>query len=595
MLVLAIGLIYGQTLGFPLLEYDDNTFVYGNPHVTPGLTAGGFGWAFTDGPGGEWYPLAMLSHMLDCQVFGLNAWGHHLANVLIHAATSIALLLVLWRMTAEFWPSAFVAAVFAVHPQHVESVAWVAERKDVLSGLFFVLAIGAYLGYARRGRSLAWYSLVAVLFALGLLAKPMVVTLPALLLLLDFWPLARFGAASDTPEWTGAITRPGVVWLVLEKLPLLALSAGDSLMTVKTHASTGVSVALPVRLGNGAIACVAYISQFFWPVDLAAFYPISPGGPPTWKVAGALAIVAAISAPAVIWRRRCPYVFVGWFWYLGVLFPTLGVFTVAWFSMADRYMYLPSIGLTIALAWGGKRLAAGSAEGRWALGTGAGLAIAALMACAIWQTSFWRDDETLWRHALSCTTDNFKAEVGVADALMRRDLLDEALPYYRRAIEHPLDYSVFNQLGILLAKQGNLDEAVDLFRRAVKTEPNSFQPHVNLGLALAVTNQFDESQEEFRRALEIDPKGVNAHCGLALLLRREGRPDEARAEYERALELDPRNAAAHVDLASLLVQQGDIPGAQSHFEAALAIDSNNRAARAGLERLPRGGQVRPGP
>ncbi len=230
--LLAIGLIYGQTLGHVLLDYDDSGFVSANPHVTGGSDRRGNRWAFTEGPYGEWYPLAPLSHMLDCQLFGLHAWGHHLTNVLLHAATSIALFLVLWRMTGELWPSAFVAAIFAVHPQHVESVAWVAERRDVLSGLFFMLTLGAYLGYVRHGRSLGRYVLTAVLFALGLMAKPMLVTLPPLLLLLDFWPLARFGFAGDTPRWTQTVERPGTLRLVLEKLPLVALTAGDCLMTL---------------------------------------------------------------------------------------------------------------------------------------------------------------------------------------------------------------------------------------------------------------------------------------------------------------------------------------------------------------------------
>ncbi|HEY1786465.1 MAG TPA: hypothetical protein VGG30_12975, partial [Pirellulales bacterium] len=407
-LLLAIGLIYGQTLGHNLLDYDDNGFVYDNAHVRAGLTSEGICWAFTEGPFGEWYPLDPLSHMLDCQLFGLRPWGHHLTNVLLHAATSVALFLVLWRMTAELWPSAFVAVVFAVHPQHVESVAWVSERRDVLSGLFFALTLGAYLGYVRHGRSLGRYLLVVLLFALGLMAKPMLVTLPALLLLLDFWPLARIGAARHAPAWTAKIDRPGAVPLALEKLLLVALAAGDCLLTVRTHASGPQPLPWAVRAGNAAVACVNYIIQFFYPVDLAAFYPIPPGGPPIWKVAGAIAILAATSAAVVIWRRRCPYCFVGWFWYLGMLCPVLGLVEVADHAMADRYMYLPGIGLYIALAWGATRLAAGSLVGRWVLGVSAAMVTALLVGCATWQTSFWRDDETLWRHTLACTVDNSK-------------------------------------------------------------------------------------------------------------------------------------------------------------------------------------------
>ena len=244
LLVVAIGLIYGQTLGHAFLNFDDYGFVFANPHVTPGLSGEGFWWAFTDGPIGEWYPLAPLSHMLDCQLFGLKAWGHHLTSVLLHAAGSIALFLVLWRMTGELWPSGFVAALFAVHPQHVESVAWVAERRDVLSGLFFMLTLAAWLGYVRGGRSVGRYVLVALLFALGLMSKPIVVTLPALLLLLDFWPLARFGSAVDAPPWTSSVERPGVLHLLLEKLPLVALAAGEGLMTLWTHNAGGELSAL---------------------------------------------------------------------------------------------------------------------------------------------------------------------------------------------------------------------------------------------------------------------------------------------------------------------------------------------------------------
>ncbi len=366
-LILAIVVIYGQTLSYPFLFYDDSGYVYANPHVTPGLTGAGIWWAFTDGPFGEWYPLVMLSHMLDCQVFGLNAWGHHLTNLLLHAAASIALFLVWWRMTGEFWPSAFVAAIFAVHPQHVESVAWIAERRDVMSGLCFMLTLGAYLGYVRGGRPLGQYCLVAIFFTLALMSKPTVVTLPALLLLLDFWPLARFGWAIDAPGWTKSVRRPGLPWLLLEKLPLLALAVAVSLITLSTHLTRPSELGWPERIGNAVVSCVTYVGQVFCPVNLAIFYPNPVGGPPIWKVVGAAVILGAVSVVAVIWRRGLPYLFVGWFWFLGMLTPVLGLVKIADHSMADRYMYLPGIGLSIAMAWGAARLAAGSLAGRRAL------------------------------------------------------------------------------------------------------------------------------------------------------------------------------------------------------------------------------------
>ncbi len=403
-LVLAIGLIYGQTLDHVLLDYDDSGFVYANPHVRAGLTVEGIKWAFTEGPYGEWYPLAPLSHMLDCQLFGMDAWGHHLTSVLLHAAASVALFLVWWRMTGELWPSAFVATVFAVHPQHVESVAWVAERRDVLSGLFFVLTLAAYLGYVRHGRPLSRYLLVALLLALGLMAKPMLVTVPALLLLLDFWPLARMGAARDTPGWTQSVERPGILQLILEKLPLIALSAGDCLMTLRTHVHAGgwQTPAWSVRISNAATSCITYIGQFFYPVDLAVFYPYPKAGFPAWNVVSSLAILVVVSAVAVIWRRRCPYVFVGWFWFLGILSPVIGLVSVSDHAMADRYMYLPSIGLSIALTWGAVRFWPASLAWHRALAVGAALSIGFLAIYAVWQTSYWHDSETLWRAPWHC-------------------------------------------------------------------------------------------------------------------------------------------------------------------------------------------------
>ncbi|HEX4145237.1 MAG TPA: tetratricopeptide repeat protein [Pirellulales bacterium] len=581
-LLLAVGLIYGQTLWHILLAFDDNIVVSANPHVLPGLTGDGVRWAFTEGPYGEWYPLTMLSHMLDCQIFGPAAWGHHLTNLLIHAATAIGLFLVLWRMTAELWPSAFVTAIFAVHPQHVESVAWLAERKDVLSGLFFVLTLGAWLGYVRHGRSLARYLLMALLFALGLMSKPMLVTLPPLLLLLDFWPLARIGAAIDTPRGMASLERPGIWRLVLEKLPLAALAIGDGLVTLRTHASGGVLLPASGRIGNALVACVDYVAQFCYPVDLAAFYPIPPGGPPQWKVGGAAAILAIVSAAAVVFRRRCPYCFVGWFWYLGMLFPVLGVVKIGWLAMADRYMYLPGIGLSIALAWGTARLAAGSLTGRRVLAVTAGVAIALLTAGAAWQTSVWRNDQTLWTHALACTNDNGKAELGLADVLARQGRLETAIPHYRRAVQFATDARPFCELGLVLVRQGQLDEATALFRQAVEIDPDGIDALCSLGLALAEQNQFDESKRQFLHALEIDPRAFKAHRGLAHVLRLEGKTDESLAELERAVQLDPGNTAARNELGVVLLQQAKIDPSILEFQATLAIDPRYLPAQVNL-------------
>ncbi len=296
-LLSAVALIYGQTLGHGFLAYDDDVFVAANPVVAAGVTARGVRWAFTDGPWGEWYPLAMLSHMLDCQLFGLSPWGHHLTNVLLHAAASIGLFLVLRRMTGDLWPSALVAALFAVHPQHVESVAWVAERRDVLSGLLFVLTLAAYLGYVRAGRPAGRYLLTLVLLALGLMAKPMLVTLPALLLLVDYWPLGRYGSAGTA---SAPLARPGLARLMLEKLPLAALAAAVCVMTLRTHTSAGASPEWPARIGQAVVSGGAYLAAFCYPANLATFYPTTPADQPPGKWPAR----SCCSWPSA--RRRCP-------------------------------------------------------------------------------------------------------------------------------------------------------------------------------------------------------------------------------------------------------------------------------------------------
>jgi protein O-mannosyl-transferase len=358
---------------------------------------------------------------------------------------------------------------------------------------------------------------------------------------LDFWPLARLGAAIDVPDWAGPIERPGARWLVLEKLPLVALAAGDCLMTLRTHFAVSEPLAWSGRIGNAAVSCVAYVVQFFYPANLAAIYPVPPGGPPAWKAAGAIAILAVVSGAAVIWRRRCPYGFVGWFWYLGMLSPVLELVRVADHARADRYMYLPGIGLYITLAWGAARLAHHLPKGRWILVAGAGLVIALLVPCAAWQTSFWYDDETLWTHALQCTTDN--------------DLADICL-------------------GFALAQQGRHEEAVALYRHALTIKPNAFQAHVHLGASLSRLGRFDEAMEHLRRALEIDPRGVRAYLNIGQLLVFQGKFDEARAAFEQAIAIDPSSSDARNDLGWALFQQRKIDEAIPHYEAALAINPN---------------------
>ena len=348
LLALAVAVVFGQTVQHDFINFDDDVYVYNNPHIAHGLTGHALAWSFSTFHASNWHPLTWLSHALDCQLYGAhNAAGHHLTNVALHAAVAVLLLLLLWQMTGDLWPSAFVAAVFALHPLRAESVAWVSERKDLLCGLFFILTLAAYVHYVRHPFAWGRYLLVLGAFALGLMAKPMLVTLPFLLLLLDYWPLGRMSALelSSPKTWRG---------LVVEKIPLLALAAASCAVTPLAQRQAMIPmdvVPLSARIANAVVAYVAYIGQFFYPAGLAVFYPYPSEGLPAWKVVLGMVVLVIVSAVALLGRRRMPYLFVGWFWYLGMLVPVIGLMQVGSQAMADRYTYLPQIGLCVALAW----------------------------------------------------------------------------------------------------------------------------------------------------------------------------------------------------------------------------------------------------
>jgi protein O-mannosyl-transferase len=583
-LLAMIAIIYGQTLRFGFLAHDDVSFVSGNPLVSPGLSAAGVKAAFVSGPMGQWHPLSIVSHMLDCQIYGLHAWGHHLTNLILHTMTSIGLFLVLRSMTGEIWPSALVATLLAVHPQHVESVAWIAERRDVLSGLFFVLTLAAYLGYVRHGCTLGRYLLLALVFTLGLMSKATLVTVPPLLLLLDYWPLGRFGQGAET---TGPAERKSLWWLAVEKLPLLALSVGDCVLTVVTQHpdDTIAQQGLIERLGTAAVAPVEYLRQAFFPADLAGFYPIPVGGYPAWRVACSIAVLVGITAAVIVWRRGCPYLLLGWFWFLGMLVPMLGLLTIAAHARADRYMYLPQIGLSIAVVWGVTRLAAGSVDGRYAFAGCAVLVTAALVGCAMVQTGYWRDDLRLWTHSLAVTGSNFNVEGALADALNHANRVDEAVEHYQRALEWGSNSKVTNNLGIALARQGKLEEAMPYFRRAIELDPRYGGPRANLGEALSHRGQLDQAIQQYLAAIELDPSAGLWHFKVAELLAQQGNLDEAIAHFQQALQIDPTQAIAHAELAAVLVRRGRIDDAIEHYRRALESEPSNTRLRQALDQL----------
>jgi Flp pilus assembly protein TadD len=614
LLLLAIIAVFGQTVQHEFFDFDDSAYIYGNLHVSRGLTTSGVVWAFTEGGEANWIPLTWLSLMLDCQFYDLHAGGHHLTNILLHAATAVLLFLILRRMTGRLWPSALVAALFAVHPLRAESVAWVTERKDVLSGLFFMLTLWVYLGYVRHRFSLARYALLILLFALGLMAKPMLVTLPFVLFLLDYWPLERMpnrpgfpptssAAVAISTEYPTAAMEEGVpdgadfwngmlgwLWssrhLFLEKIPLFALAAGDCLVMILIQDRTLVSTEyLPLwwRLSNAAIAYVTYLGHFFYPVGLVVVYPRLSLDLPWWQIGTAFLLLASITAAAFLGRRRCPYLLVGWLWYLGMLVPVIGLVQVGCTSNADRFTYLPQIGLAVALVWGAADLCRAWSYRRWAFGLASAAALTVLIGCGFRQTSFWCDGETLWTRTLALTSRNYMAHNGMGGALAGEGRVDEAIAHFRQAITISPNCAAFHaNLANALIELGRPDEARAEFRKVLELDSNDAEAYERLGVLSANRGQIDEAIALFRRSLDINPKNSDTCYDLGKALLKRGRQSEARMLFQKAMELVPDYVVVHDDLGKVMAAHGQFNAAIKHFERALDGDPKCRSARLNL-------------
>jgi tetratricopeptide (TPR) repeat protein len=582
-LAAVIWVVFGQTLGYKFVNFDDNAYVYENPEVAPGLTLKGIVRAFTHIHASNWHPLTWISHMLDCQLYGLNPGGHHLTNILLHAATAILLFLVLRRMTGALWRSAFVAAVFAIHPLRVESVAWVAERKDVLSGVFFMLTIGAYVCYVeeskvRGPKSKVLYSLTLVAFALGLMCKPMLVTLPVVLLLLDYWPLGRVagGEWRVTGEKGGkpSTLNPQLSTLLLEKLPLFGLATASCVITIfaQTEAVRSFEqISLSGRVGNALISYVAYLGQMFWPSDLAVLYPFRAGDVGVSRVGLSLVVLAGISTGVFFLRRR-PYFLTGWLWYLIMLVPVIGILQVGLQARADRYTYLPQIGLYLLLTWAAADLCAGWRQRRVVLGGCATIILTALIFCARVQTSYWQNSESLWTHTLACTSDNDIAYNGLGIALLEKGNVDDAIIHFQKALQlNPDAAKVQNNLGNAFLRKGNVDEAISHYQKVLQIRPDYAEIHYNLGNALLRKGSVDDAIVHFQKALQIKPDYTDARFNLGSVLLRRGRVDEAIVQFQKALQIRPDYAEVHYNLGNALFQRGSVDEAISQYQRALQI------------------------
>ena len=618
LLAAMVWLVFGQTLRHGFVNYDDSIYVYDNPEIKNGITSNNIGNAFTHFHAFNWHPLTTISHMLDCQFYGLQPWGHHLTNVLLHGMTAIALFLVLRQMTGALWPCAFVAAVFAIHPLRVESVAWVSERKDVLSGLFFMLTLAAYTRYARRPWSMMRYLSVICIYALGLMSKPTLVTMPFVLLLLDYWPLRRF--PRDTPG-------TGIGRLVAEKIPLLILSAASCLATIIAQKEAiqplGTSPFVE-RIANALVSYAVYIRQMFYPIKLAALYPRLQNGPPQMEIIFAAAFLSSITAAAFLLRKRWPYLITGWLWYLGMLMPMIGIMQVGAQAHADRYTYLPQIGLYILLAWALADACKSWHDYRLMIPAGAAAVIIGLLIfCAQKQTSYWRDSESLWNHTIASTGENAIAQDNLSRALARDGRLEDALVHCRMALQIQPNYSEANynmalllemtgatdeamayfqkaeqlvpfssedqnNLGAALYKKGQLDEAILHFQKAVDINPGNAEAQDNLGAALIQKDQGDEAISHFQKALEIQPDFAKAHGNLGVILLQKGRPDEALVHLQKALETpssQPDAAGIHYLLANTFLQKGRVAEAIPHYQKAVELQPHYVEAETNLANL----------
>ena len=574
--------VFGQTVRHQFVNFDDDLYVYDAPNIKAGLTINGIVLAFTSPHARNWHPLTTISHMLDCQLWGLDAGGHHVTNVLLHTIAVLLLFTVLRQMTGALWKSALVAALFAIHPLHVESVVWVSERKDVLSALFFFLMLGAYVRYA-RAPAIWCYLLVIVLFTAGLMSKPMLVSAPLILLLLDYWPLDRIRSRTSEASLSAvASAKAGgsksevhghwsvVSRLILEKIPLLLLSTGSCAITfvVQKRAANAIPP-LPWlwRTENAVVSYVRYIWQTLWPTRLTVFYPHPNNTLPVWEIIFALGLLVGTTVAAIVLRRERPYLFTGWFWYVVMLAPVIGLVQVGEQGHADRYTYLPHIGLFLMAVWG----IADVMASRWFLSriaVATTVVIIFALACAAFvQTRYWRNSETLWTHALAVTSDNDFAHNNLAYLLVDRGEIDDAISHFeaaarirsRKTDKHYNAGSAFVEmnLGDALAKKGQSDEAMLHYDQAIRLEPNYADAYYNRGSVLFAIGRIDEAITDWEKTLQLQPNDADAHTCLGNALLRKGSLKEAIAHYEIAVALSPQDPHSRNNLGWILANSSD--------------------------------------
>jgi protein O-mannosyl-transferase len=581
--VLTLG-IYAQVIGHQFITFDDDSYIKENPMVNRGVTLAGLAWAFTTFYKANWHPLTWIAHMIDSQLFGLNAGGHLLVSALIHVANTLLVFWFLLRATHARWPSALVAALFALHPLHVESVAWAAELKDTLSTLFGLLSLIAYVRYAQAPSS-SRYAWTAITLALGLLAKPMLVTWPFVMLLLDYWPLRRLSQSTSRKNFLVSIAP-----LLREKLPLFALVTASAVITsvAQSHGGavrTFTDFPIALRLPNALVSYAKYLLLTFWPHDLAVCYPFAPTGIPTWQIIGAAFLLIGITAFCLFQRKIRPYLIVGWLWFLGTLVPVIGLVQVGWQTMADRYFYIPSIGFFIALVFGLADIAKTRHVAPSLSAAIAGGVLLVLATLTNAQIHLWSDSFTLFNHAVAVTPLNLPIEQSLGLAMGKSGRYDEAAAHFEKVLQiHPDFYDGLLNMGIMRFKQGRLLEAIEYCQAAIRSQPDAPKAHVQLAHALWKQNRDEAALEEMRRALQLAPKDADIQADFGLALELVGRIPEAIEQLHEALRLNPNNAEAHNNLGLALLASSSARESIPEFEAALRLKPELKVAADNLRR-----------
>jgi tetratricopeptide (TPR) repeat protein len=617
LLVLGTMALYWPATRCDFVNFDDDLYLTSNVHVQKGLTWEGLKWAWLNPVCWNWHPLTVWSHMLGRQIFGWKPWGHHLVNVILHAVNTGLVFLLLRRVTGALWRSALVAVLFGWHPLHVESVAWVAERKDVLSGLFGLLALMAYARYAESSRekgeggsrkaeaggpwsavggqrsllsrpSVIYYLLSLFLLALGLMSKPMLVTWPFVMLLLDYWPLGRMQKAecrkqnaeapntSHVSRFTFHVPRLTLLLLLVEKIPFFVLAVLTSVVTFVVQRRGGILLSaetppLGARVGNALISYVRYLGKLFWPADLAVFYP-HPGYWPLGKVLLAGGLLLGISGLVWAQRRRYPYLLVGWLWYCGTLVPVSQLVQTANMAMADRWTYLPSLGAVVLVVWGVCELTRGWRYQALALSVAGSAVVVACLTLTRQQIGYWKDSETLFQHALKVTECNWFVHNHLGAAFYKQGRTDEAIRQYREALRlNPAFAQAHNNLGAALEKEGQTDEAIRHYQEALRLKADYAEAHNNLGIVFFQQNRTDDAIPQFKEAVGLKPDLAEAHYNLGAALDQKGQMDEAAREYQEAVRLQPDYANAHYHLGVALGQKGQVGEAIRHYQEAIRL------------------------